>query len=471
MSFKTAYRSLAGCVPALVLALSGCTVGPNYRRPTVDVPVAYHAPDLSADASAGPSIGDAKWWTVFQDEQLQQLIRIALEQNYSVRIYAVRVLEAQAQLGVIRANQLPTLSAGGSFTSEQVEKTAVFPTYSMNLGEVYTSASWELDFWGKYRRATEGARAGLLSSEWGQRATVDTLISNLAMDYFQLRALDLELEISKRTLASRQESLRLTRALAEHGTDTTLDVRQAEQLVYTAAASIPDEERQLQQEENAINILLGRNPGNPIPRGLSIEEQPHPPTVPAGLPSELLARRPDIQEAEQNLIQANAQIGVAKAAFFPSISLTGTAGYASNSLTSLFSGPAGLWSYGPQISQPIFQGGRLRSNLRLAEAQKKEMVLTYKQTIQQAFGDVSNALIAYQKYREYREQEELLTASAKDAARVAHIRNAAGTSSYLEVLTNESNYYTDELTLAQARQNEIASLVQLYNALGGGWQQ
>jgi outer membrane protein, multidrug efflux system len=463
-------RALIGACSLLFLTAAGCKVGPNYHRPSVDVPTAYRAPELTPATNAGPSIGDSKWWTVFQDEQLQELIRIALQQNYDVRIAATRVLESQAQLGITHANQLPTLNVGGSFTSAQQEQLAIFPTYSSNLGEVTASASWELDFWGKFRRATEAARANLLASEWGQRATIDTLISNLATDYFQLRALDLELEISKRTLASRKESLRLTNTLADHGSAALLDVRQAEQLVYTAAANIPDEERQIQQTENAISVLLGRNPATVI-RGRSIEDQPHPPTVPAGLPSELLARRPDIQQAEQSLIVANAQIGVAKAAFYPSITLTGTAGYASNALNSLFTGPAGLWSYGPQISQPIFSGGRLRSNLKLAEAQRQEMLLSYKQTIQRAFSDVSNALIAYQKFREFREQEENLAASAKDAARISHLRYEGGTSSYLEVLTNETNYYAAELSLAQARQEEITSLVQLYNALGGGWQQ
>jgi outer membrane protein, multidrug efflux system len=469
VSIRVASRPLVA-VCALLLTVAGCKVGPNYKRPVVDVPAAYRAPDLSAQVNSGPSIGDSKWWTVFQDEQLQSLIRIALQENYDVRIAATRVLESQAQLGITRADQLPTLNVGANFTSTQQEKLAIFPTYGTDIGEVNASASWELDFWGKFRRATEAARANLLASEWGQRATINTLISNLATDYFQLRTLDLELEISKRTLASRNESLRLTNTLADHGSASLLDVRQAEQLVYTAAANIPDQERQIQQEENAINVLLGRNPGTVV-RGRSIEDQPHPVSVPAGLPSELLARRPDIQQAEQNLIAANAQIGVAKAAFYPSISLTGTAGYASSALNSLFTGPAGLWSYGPQLTQPIFAGGRLRSNLKLAEAQQQETVLAYKQTIQRAFSDVSNALIAYQKFREFREQEEKLTASAKDAARISHLRYEGGTSSYLEVLTNETNYYAAELTLAQARQEEVASLVQLYNALGGGWQQ
>ena len=263
--------------------------------------------------------------------------------------------------------------------------------------------------------------------------------------------------------------MQLTHTLEEHGFDTLLDVRQAEQLVYAAAAQVPDLERQIEQQENTLSILLGNNPGT-IPRGLKLTEQPHPPEVPAGLPSALLARRPDIREAEENLIAANAQIGVAKAAYFPQISLTGSAGYESTALTSLFTGPAQLWTFGGTLTEPIFQGGRLKANVRLAEAQHQESLLTYQQTIQAAFRDVSNALIAYRKNREFRVQEENLTQSAQDAARLSGIRFKAGTTDYLEVLVNETNYFSDQLTLAQAQLNELQSLVQLYQALGGGWQ-
>jgi multidrug efflux system outer membrane protein len=248
-----------------------------------------------------------------------------------------------------------------------------------------------------------------------------------------------------------------------------LDVRQSEQLVYTAAATVPDFERQIAQEENAISILLGNNPGD-VPRGLRLTDQPHAPEVPAGLPSALLERRPDVRQAEQTLVNANAQIGVARAAYFPQISLTGTAGYESPALTSLFTGPAGIWTLVGSFSQPIFEGGRLKNNVRLAEAQREQMLLSYQQTIQGAFRDVSNALIAYRKDREFRIQQEHLVESADDAARLSHVRFKAGTADYLEVLTNETNSFSAELTLAQAQGNELISLVQLYQALGGGWQ-
>jgi multidrug efflux system outer membrane protein len=476
----------------LVLAMSaliGCAVGPNYKRPTVNVPVTYRAaatdstqatnqdtqsepakPKQTESASSAPSLGDEKWWQVFQDPELQGLIRTALKNNYDVRIAATRVLQAQAQLGITRADQLPSLSAGGNITSQQSPKLGPIPAYELTQGEVVASAGWNLDFWGKYRRATEAARANLLANEWAQKEVIATLVANLATSYFELRQLDLELEISKRTLGSRGDSLKLTQTLEQHGINSLLDVRQSEQLVYTAATEVPDFERQIAQQENAISILLGNNPGD-VARGLRLTEQPHSPDVPAGLPSSLLERRPDIREAEASLIAANAQIGVARAAYFPQISLTGSAGYESPALTNLFTSPAGVWNLAASLTQPIFEGGRLKSNVRLAQAQHDQMLLQYQQTIQGAFRDVSNALVAYQKDREFRIQQEHLLDSAQDAARLSQVRFKAGTTDYLEVLTNETNSFTAELGLAEAQGNELAALVQVYQALGGGWQQ
>jgi outer membrane protein, multidrug efflux system len=468
---------------ALVLTTAGCTVGPHYKRPTLDVPGTYRGSAPEADAqsrsvTSSPaetnrpveSLGDAKWWDVFQDTQLQSLIRTALKNNYDVRIAATRVLQAQTQLGITRADQLPSLSAGGNITSQQNPHIGPIPAYEITQGQVTASAAYNFDFWGKYRRATEAARATLLANAWAQKEVMATLVANLATAYFQLRELDLELEISKRTFNSRSDSLKLTQTLEQHGIDSLLDVRQSEQLVYTAATEIPDFERQVAQQENAISILLGNNPGD-VPRGLKLTEQPHAPEVPAGLPSALLERRPDVREAEQNLIAANAQIGVARAAYFPQLSLTGTAGFESPALTNLFTGPAGIWNLAASVTQPIFEGGRLKSNVRLAEAQHEQLLLTYQQTIQGAFRDVSNGLIAYRKDREFRIQEEHLLQSAQDAARLSEVRFKAGTTDYLEVLTHETNSFSAELGLAQAQGNELVSLVQLYQALGGGWQQ
>jgi len=476
-------------VPGLLLgmaALVGCTVGPNYKRPTVDVPAAYRGSTADlADQSGSqpspakpepqnaeqvpPSLGDEKWWEVFQDKELQGMIRTALENNYDVRIAATRVLQAQAQLGIVRADQFPSLGGSGNITSQQSPQIGPIPSYQVTQGFLGVSAAWNPDFWGKYRRATESARANLLANQWAQKEVMATLVANVASDYFTLRQLDLELEISRRTFSYRQESLQLTQQLEQTGFNSLLDVRQSEQLVYTAASEIPDLERQIAQEENAISILLGRNPGE-ISRGLNLTEQPHAPEVPAGLPSSLLERRPDIREAEQNLIAANAQIGVAKAAYFPQISLTGTAGYQSASLTNLFSGPAGAWTMVAAFTQPIFEGGRLKSNVRLTEAQHEQMLLSYQQAIQGAFRDVSNALIAYRKNREFRIQQQNLLEAAQDAARLSNERFNAGTTDYLEVLTNETNSFTAELGLAQAEGNELIALVQFYQALGGGWQ-
>jgi multidrug efflux system outer membrane protein len=455
-----------GC---MALFLSGCTVGPRYRRPATDVPAVYRGgvPAASGDTA---SLADQKWWEVFQDQQLQQLIRTSLQQNYDVRIAATRILEAQAQLGITRSNQFPSVSAGATIAEQRTPAELGVASITSGAGQLNVSAAWELDFWGRFRRATEAARANLLASEWARQQVISTLVSNVASAYFQLRELDLELEISQQALASRQDSLKLTQLLADHGATSMLDVRQAEQLVFTAAAQVPDLQRRIQQQENLISTLLGHNP-DAVPRGLKLTEQPHLPQVPAGLPSSLLERRPDIRQVEQQLVAFNAQIGVAKAAYFPQITLTGTGGTQSSALTSLFSGPSGLWSFGAGLAQPIFTGRRIRSGVRLAEAQEQEAVLTYQETIQQAFRDVSDSLIAYQKDQEFRQQQQLLTNSAQDAAHLSDIRYKGGAASYLEVLTNQTNYFSAQLNLAQAQFNELNSLVQLYRSLGGGWQQ
>lgn len=486
----------------LIFFMSGCTVGPNYKRPKVDVPGAYRGAPPQEEAptqqnrsqekpngvespsprtlqpadkpgqpqSSEPSFGDQKWWEAFQDPQLQELIRTALKQNYDVRIAATRILEAQAQLGITRADQLPTIGVGASTVNERVPKEKpVNQAFETNATAVGASFAWELDFWGKYRRSTEAARANLLATEWGRRAVINTLVSNVAASYFQLRALDLQLEISQRTLASRQESQLLTRTLSDGGAGTMLDVRQAEQLVAVAAENIPDLERRIQQQENYISTLLGNNPG-PVARGMKLTEQPHLPEVPAGIPSRLLERRPDIRQAEAQLIAANAQIGVARAAYFPQITLTANSGFQSPALSSLFTGPAGLWSFGGGLLQPIFAGGRIRSGVRLSEARQQEMVLTYQQTIQQAFRGVSDSLVGYEKSHEFRQHQEELVAAAQDAARLSELRYRGGATNYLEVLTNETNAYDAELALTQAQLNELLELVEIYRNLGGGWE-
>ena len=452
------------------LLLTGCTLGPKYKRPAVTVPDSYRglAPDAGPQTAA--SLGDEKWWTVFQDEQLQALIREALAQNYDVRIAAARVLQAQAALGITRSEQFPTISGGAGAINVRNPQTKLIPAYETSANQLNLSLFWELDFWGKFRRATEAARANLLATEWAQKAVISTLVSNVASAYFQLRELDLEMEISQRTLSSRKESLRLVEVRQKGGTTSLIDVRQSEQLVYAAAEAIPDLERRIEQQENFVSILVGRNPGA-ITRGKSLVENQFPPTVPAGLPSSLLERRPDIQSAEHQLVAANALIGVAKAAYFPQITLTAVGGYQSSALSSLFTGPAGFWNFGGQLTQPIFTAGRIRSGVKLSEAQKQEALLFYQRSIQEAFREVADSLIAYRKNQEFREQQKLLTESAQDATRLADVRYRGGVTSYLEVLDSDTRYFEAELTLAQAQLNERLALVQIYNALGGGWQQ
>jgi outer membrane protein, multidrug efflux system len=445
-------------------------LGPNYKRPAIEAPDVYRGDSRSSIASS-ESLGDQKWWEVFQDPVLRELIHTALQQNYDVRIAAARVLQAQAQLGITRASQFPTVSAGAQAFSERNPKiSSAFPSYEANAGEIDLSVVWNLDFWGKYRRQTQAARASLLASQWGQRAVLTSVVSSVASAYFTLRELDLALDVSKKTLAARHTSLQLTTVLAKNGSSSALDVRQSEQLVYTAAQTIPDLERQISQQENSLSILLGDNPG-PIPRGRPLTEQPNPPVIPVGLPSELLERRPDIRAAEATLVAANAEVGVAKAAYFPSIALTGTAGYESFALNNLFTHSQRMWNGAASLTQPVFAAGALRSGMRLAEAQKLEMLLTYQQTIMNAFREVSNSLVAYQKNREFREQQELLTTAAQDTDRLSKVLYQHGGASFLQVLTSENDDLTAQLNLAQAQLNERLALVQLYNALGGGWEQ
>src|SRR5580700_7639734 len=354
------------CTALMIAALftTGCTLGPRYKRPTATIPGAYRGvvPEQGVASPIAPeqvprpqvlSLADQKWLDVFQDEQLRTLIRTALEQNYDLRITASRVLEAQAQLGITRADQFPTLSGGAAIADVGTAQSKFLPEFETSTGQVNVSAVWALDFWGQFRRATEAARANLLASECARQEVVSTLVANVASAYFQLRALDLQLAISKRTLDSRRESLRLTQMLADGGATSMLDVRQAEQLVFTASAEVPALEQQIEQQENFLSVLLGQNPSD-IPRGQSLTEQYQPPQIPPGLPSALLERRPDIRQAEEQMIAANAEIGVARAAYFPQISLSGTGGFQSSALSNLFTGPAGAWSFGASLAQPIF---------------------------------------------------------------------------------------------------------------------
>ena len=406
---------------------------------------------------------------MFHDEALQNLIRGALVYNDDVRIAAVMTLEAQAQLGITHADQLPSVTAGVDVLGERPSAALGFPSRNVGAIEVQASAAWELDFWGRFRRATEAARAQLLASEWGRRAVMTTLVSQVSSAYFGLRALDLELDISRRTLASRQESLQLAQTREQGGVTSLLDVRQAEQLVYGATGEIATLEREIEQQENFLSVLVGGNPGS-IARGRALTAQPHELEVPAGLPSALLERRPDVQQAEQQLVAANAQIGVARSAYFPNIALTGSGGFESTALASLFTGANIIWTAAASATQPVFTAGRTRSQVALAQARSEEAEISYQRTIRQAFRDVSDALVGYRKLREFREQQTLLFEAAQDARRLSAIRYEGGATSYLEVLDADTRLFDAELGLAQAELSELSALVEIYRALGGGWQ-
>jgi multidrug efflux system outer membrane protein len=444
-------------------------VGPNYKRPAVQAPGTFrdlsNNPQLQAQTA---SYADLPWWQVFQDQQLQELIRTALKQNYDLQIATERINAARAQVAVTRSSLFPQI--GGNATFEGGKESNFQSRY--NFGLLTADAAFQLDLFGRLRRATEAARAQLLATEDARQTVILTLVSDVASDYFSLLELDLQLEITNQTIKTQQGSVKLTQLRVDHGVATKLDVLQAQQTLDTANATIPDLQRQIAQEENAISILLGNYPQG-ITRGRPLVEQPLPPEVPPGLTSSLLQRRPDIREAEQNLVAANAEIGVAKAQFFPQISLTGSGGGAfgrSSAFSSLMSTQLGIWSYGAQVSQPIFTGGALKGNLHLAESQHQQLLFAYQQAIQRAFGEVSDALIGYQKLHEVRLRQEDTVSDLKESVRLSDMRYQGGTTTYLEVLDGQRSLYSAELTLAQARGNECQSLVQLYRSLGGGWQ-
>ena len=452
------------------LLLAGCAVGPKYKRPAADVP-----PQFRGAAAAGPqSLADVQWFDLFQDDVLKQLVRTSLEQNYDLRIAAERVLQARAQLGIARAGQLPEIDATalfGASRSSLIGSNRLVPANS-KLDVAYTQAGfslgWELDVWGRVRRLKEAARAQYLATEEARRGVLTTLVGDVASTYFELRELDLELDISHKTRDIAEQGLHLTTVRKNRGAATGLDIKQAEQLLYTATALSAGTERSIAQTENYLSLLLGRGPAA-IPRGKPLEAFAAPAQIPAGLPSSLLERRPDIRQAEQNLIAANARIGVAKAAYFPQISITGFLGGQSRALENLFTGPARLWTLTPVADLPIFDAGRIRSTVRLSQAAQREAVLTYQKSIQNAFREVSDSLIGHQKTTEQRRQQELLVGALRESTRLSMLRYRGGMDSYLQVLDSQRNLFSGELVLAQLRRDEMVSVVQLYRALGGGW--
>lgn len=455
---------------------AGCAVGPNYRRPATPVPPDFRAPESLPQQQAA-SVADLKWFEVFKDDKLQELVRTALERNYDLRDAVARVEEAQANLGATRSNQYPSFAVGSAVQINRLSRDGatpipkqLLPNQNRNFGTAALELlSFEIDIWGRLRRATEAARANLLSAEETRKAVITTLVSDVATGYLTLRELDYILEISERTLHTREQSLQLTRTRQTGGVATLLDLRQAEQLVYTAAETIPGIQEQIEQTENQIRLLLGQNPGDVV-RGRSLTDQEVPPEVPAGLPSALLERRPDIRAAEQDLIAANAEIGVARAAYFPRVSLSGILGGTSTQLSSLFSADHSTWNLQPEVVQPVFTAGRIKSGVKLAEAEQKRALIRYEKTIQTAFREVSDALIAHQRVRERREKQAALVATLEDRLRLAYQRYRGGVDTQLNALDADRDLFQAQLDLARIRLEELLTIVQLYKALGGGWQ-
>ena len=447
----------------LVASLSACMVGPDYQRPEVDVPAAWRL-----GATEAVEIANIAWWDQFQDPVLSELVRTALANNKDLEIATASVDQAAAQYGIVRSAQFPQVNAGVSAARERSSANAPLPggrtvnDYGVNL-----SASFELDVWGKLRRATESARANLLATEQGKGTVVLTVVTTVATGYIQLRALDRQLQIAQDTSDSFSEVARLQRIRFEEGAVPESDYRQAESQYRDALAHVPELEREIARQENFISVLLGRNPG-PIARGNDIDGFLFP-AVPGALPAALLERRPDIRQAEQQLIAANADIGVAKAAYFPDISLTGLLGLESAQLSDLFKGPSRVWSFGANVAQPIFNAGRIRAQVAQAEALQREALYTYQKAIISAFQDVENALVDQTKFGQVRTEQGRNVAALRRFRDLAELRYREGATIYLEVANAEQSLFNAELAYVATQAQLFQSYANLYRAMGGGW--
>ncbi len=448
------------CSLIAVALMTACKVGPNYKRPDVAAPPQYRAGE---SPPATPSFGEFKWFDIFQDDVLRGLIKEALAANYDVRIAAQRVIEAEGQVTATKSFLFPQLNAVGQASRSGTKA----PVQSMYSG--FLAASWEIDLFGKIRRATEAAQADMLATEENKNAVIQALVAEVAISYFNLLEYDAELKFVRDSIQTRTASLRLVQARQKGGVSTMLDVDQAQSLVESAKASAAQLERAVEQTENLINYLIGKLPA-PVVRGQALTAQYQPPQVPAGIPSALLERRPDVRQAEQQLVAANARVGVAKAAFFPSINLTGAGGYQSVDLLGVLGRTGAGYSMGGTIDVPVFDAGRRAANYKTAKAFNEELLINYQKSINNAFRDVSDSLIGYTKAKEYRTSQEAFTNTLRDQSRLSDQRYRGGVTSYLEVLDTERQRLAAEQTLAQAQRDELTSLVQLYKALGGGWQ-
>jgi len=451
----------------LTVAVAGCTVGPDYRRPAVEVPSAWRITNEEA-----AHISDVAWWDRFNDPVLSHLVRTALENNKDLAIAVANVDLAFAQYGITRSALFPELDAGASAQRNRVsENTApnrVPPGYqAFNDLRLNVSASYEVDLWGRLRRETEAARANLLASEEGRRTVVLTVVASVAGAYVQLRGLDRQLDIAKATTGTLGEAARLQQARFDEGATPESDYRQAQSQFEIAAAQVPELERQIVRQENVIRVLLGANPG-PIERGSSIDDLKLP-DVPAGLPSSLLERRPDIRQAEQNLVASNADIGVAKAAYFPQISLTALLGLESAQVSDLFKGASKSWSFGPVASVPIFTAGRIRNQVEQAKAAQREALYLYQKSIINAFEDFEGALVDRAKFEQARDEQAKNVAALQRFRDLAVLRYQEGATIYLEVANAEQSLFNAQLQLVGTQSQLFQSYVNLYRAMGGGW--
>ena len=467
-------RVATAIVVISLLAASVISVGAQQKSPEPPIPDAFRGTDPTASVNQ-TSIGNLKWFDVFKDDQLQKLVHTALVNNYDVRVAVARINAARANVGLARSEQFPQFDASADLTTTRASRNGQAGAFGQggkgrSFGNVFLNLlTFELDVWGRLRQQTKAARAQLRASEEDRKTVLTIVVGDVAGGYFSLLELDSELDLAKRTLATREQSLRLIRARQQGGLATALDVRQAEELVYQASQTIPDTERLIEQTENQLSFITGNTPG-PIPRGQPLDQQQTLPDVPAGLPSSLLERRPDIRATEENMVAQRALVSVAKKAFFPRISLTGVLGFQSDQLSNLFGGASRAWTFVPQVTQPIFTGGRLKSDLKFARAQQEFAIVQYQQTIQNAFKEVSDALIQYRKVREIRAQQELLVATLRGRSRLAYLRYRGGVDTLLNALDSDRELFDAELDLTKTKRDELLSLVQLYKALGGGWQ-
>lgn len=456
-----AYRLLS---VLMVLFAAGCAVGPNYKRPPIAAPEAVRG---AAGPAETASLADSAWWEIFHDEALEGLIDQALKNGYDVRLAAARVEQARANAGIARSEFFPRVDYSAQWSRSRESQALAPGVGAISLHDVNLGASWEIDLWGRIRRSSEAALARYFASEEARRGVLLSLISETATDYFQLRQLDLRIEIAKRTRSAFQETYDLFNRRLEAGMASALETASAEATLASVAGQVPQLESQSVALENAISLLLGRNPG-PIARGAALTDQFLPPEVPAGLPSDLLRRRPDLREAEQRLIAANANVGVAMASFFPTISLTGALGGVSSDVSDLF-GPGKTWSIAAGLTGPLFRGLKLKNQYDVRVAEWEEAKAQYERTVTNAFAEASSAIVAHQKLAEAEKEQARAVAAFRQAVTLSNQRYVSGFAGYLDVLQAEQNLFPAENALAQLRFNRLANFVQLYKALGGGW--